>query len=464
MKLGLEFLGAAGQVTGSRTLMTFFGKKYLIDYGLFQGGREQKQRNWDTTPKEIAKVEKIFLTHAHLDHSGMLPRLFREGHRPEIWCTEGTAAFLKILLLDAAHIQEEDARYANTTGHSKHKPADPLYTEKDALRVLDYVKTFKRDEWIPVDKGISVRFVRAGHILGANYLTFTVDNGNGVKLLTFSGDIGNSRSYILKGPDPLVETDYLILESTYGDRAHEKGDALDQLSESIKEIYKNKGVLIVPAFAAGRSQELLYMIRLLEDAGRIPKIEVLLDSPMAIKATEAFMQHKEDHKFDNSFSATSDFYPAKYQILETPDESMLACMREGPLIVIAGAGMLTGGRVLHHLKKRLPNKNNIVLFSGFQAESTKGKYLLEEASKSGFMRIHHQEIPVEAKIKSITSLSAHADADELVQWCSQMKKAPKKVFLNHGQPEPMKKLAQRLNKELGWNVDPILIEQKVAIF
>lgn len=464
MKLGLEFLGAAGQVTGSRTLMSFFGKKYLIDYGLFQGTRDLRQRNWNPTPKEISQVEKIFLTHAHLDHSGMLPRLFREKHRPEIWCTEGTAAFLKILLLDAAHIQEEDARYANDSGHSRHKPAAPLYTEKDALAVLEKVRTFKRDEWIQVDKGISLKFSRAGHILGASFITFTLETENGVKLLTFSGDLGNCRSHILKGPDPLIESEYLVLESTYGNRSHDSGDALEELAESICEVAHNRGVLIIPAFAAGRSQELLYMIRVLEDSGKIPKLEVLLDSPMATKATEAFLQHKEDHKFDNSFSVTQEFYPANYQVIESADDSMLACMREGPLIVIAGAGMLTGGRVLHHLKKRLPKKENIVLFSGFQAESTKGKYLLEEATKSGYLRIHHQEIPVEAQVKSISSLSAHADADELVQWCSQMKKAPKKVFLNHGQPEAMKALAQRLSRELNWDVEPILTEQKIMLF
>ncbi len=464
MKLGLEFLGAAGQVTGSRTLMSFFGKRYLIDYGLFQGTRDLRQRNWDATPKEISQVEKVFLTHAHLDHSGMLPRLFKEGHRPEIWCTEGTAAFLKILLLDAAHIQEEDARYANDSGHSRHKPAAPLYTEKDALAVLEKVRTFKRDEWIQVDKGISVKFSRAGHILGASFITFTLEAENGVKLLTFSGDIGNGRSLILKGPDPLIESDYLVLESTYGNRTHDTGNALDQLAESIQNISKSKGVLIIPAFAAGRSQELIYMIRMLEDAGRIPKLEVLLDSPMATKATEAFLIHKEDHKFDTSFSTSQEFYPAMYQIIETPDDSMLACMREGPLVVIAGAGMLTGGRVLHHLKKRLPKKENIILFSGFQAESTKGKYLLEEAVKSGFLRIHHQEIPVEAQIKIISSLSAHADSSELLQWCAQMKKAPKKVFLNHGQPEAMNALAQRLKTELNWSVEPILKEQKIMLF
>ncbi|MEZ4815437.1 MAG: MBL fold metallo-hydrolase [Bdellovibrionota bacterium] len=464
MKLGLEFLGAAGQVTGSRTLLSFFGKRYLVDYGLFQGGREQKLKNWDSTPKEIAKVERIFLTHAHLDHSGMLPRLFKEGYHPEVWCTEGTAALLKILLLDAAHIQEEDARYANDTGHSKHRPALPLYTEKDAYKVLEHVKTFPRDEWVPVDKGISLRFGRAGHILGASYITFTLETENGVKLLTFSGDIGNNRSYILKGPDPLIESDYLVLESTYGNRLHDPGDPLVELGECIREVYNNRGVLVIPAFAAGRSQELLYMIKLLEDSGKIPKIDVLLDSPMATKATDAFLQHKEDHKFDNSFTATRDFYPSQFQIVETPDDSMLACMREGPLIVIAGAGMLNGGRVLHHLKKRLPRKENMVLFSGFQAESTKGRYLLEEAPKSGFLRIHHQEIAVEAQIKSISSLSAHADSNELLSWCSHMKKAPKKVFLNHGQPEAMQKLTQRLKDELHWNVEPILSEQKIMLF
>jgi metallo-beta-lactamase family protein len=460
MKLGLEFLGAAGQVTGSKTLLTFHGKKYLVDCGLFQGPKEQKLRNWENFPVDLSQIEKIILTHAHLDHSGYLPRLVKQGYKGEIWCTEGTEDLLEVLLLDAARLQMEDAKYANATGHSKHKPALALYTEKDVYETLKLVRAFPRDEWVPLDKDISLRFQRAGHIIGASFIQFSLSMESQIRTLTFSGDLGHDKSFTLKAPVDLMDTDYLVLESTYGNRLHDAGNPLTHLCKTIRKVIEQKGVLIIPAFAVGRSQEILYMIRLLEDAERIPKIPVLLDSPMAIKATEVFLLHHEDHRFNSEFVVEGNsLFPALFETIEGADESMMSCMRPGPMIVIAGAGMLNGGRVLHHLKKRLPDAKNIVLFSGFQAESTKGRYLQDEAKKSGLLRIHHQEYEVEASIETLPSLSAHGDAHELMAWCSHLRRKPKKVFLNHGQQEAMLELAKSLREELDWDVEPVLVEK-----
>ncbi|MBS1983235.1 MAG: MBL fold metallo-hydrolase [Bdellovibrionales bacterium] len=451
MSIQIEFLGAAGNVTGSRTLIRFEGKRYLVDCGLFQGSKELRARNWEPFVKDAASLEAAILTHAHLDHSGYLPRLKREGFKGKVFATHGTTDLANVLLRDAAKLQEEDAEYANRTGHSRHKPAFPLFTVKDAEAVLAQFAPQLRDEWLRIDRNLGLRFIRAGHIVGASFVQLSFGMGNESRLVTFSGDIGHSRSKVLRGPDDLAETDVLILESTYGNRKHPTDkEASADLADIASRTFARGGVLVIPAFAVGRAQELIYLLRMLEDEGRIPSVPVILDSPMSVTATEIFLRHTEDHIYPAAFDERS-FYPKQFRATQSQDESFGACMMDGPAVVISASGMLSGGRVLHHLKKRLPDEKNTVLFVGYQAEGSKGRFLLEQGKKVGSIRIHHQEVAVEAEIASIEGLSAHADADEMIAWLSHFKRPPMKVFLNHGVAESAKALEAKIRTHCGWD-------------
>lgn len=437
MTFSLEFLGAAGGVTGSRSLVRFDGFQILLDCGLFQGPKEIRQKNWDPVLMPEKKVDAVVLTHAHLDHSGFLPRFFKQGWRGPIHCSEGTADLLPILLRDAAYLEAEFASYANKTGYSNHKPALPLFTPDDVEVVLQHIKPFKRDQWIQLAADVSVRFFNAGHIIGASIVQFSLAHKNGTKLLTFSGDLGHSRSLTIRPPDPVHETDALVLESTYGDRLHERNDVVRELSDVAKRTFERGGVLVIPAFAVGRAQEVLYIIRLAEDAGLIPRVPVLLDSPMAKVSTKVFFDHPEDHREGSQFTSAEGelkFLPAKFETTISSDDSMLACMRDGPMIVISAAGMLNGGRILHHLKARLPHQENTVLFCGYQAEGTKGRVLQDRPEHLSKLRIHHKEFPIEAEIATIASLSAHGDSADIKDWLGRMSKAPSHIIVNHGDP------------------------------
>lgn len=446
----LQFLGAAGQVTGSRTLLTFGNRSYLVDCGLFQGPKPEREKNRGPFPKSPASLESIFLTHAHLDHSGYLPRLYRDGYRGQVHCTAGTRSLAQVLLLDSAKLQEEDAAYANRTGHSSHKPALPLYTTKDVELVLGNFSAHPRDEWVQVGSNLGVRFIRAGHIVGASFVQFSLGGGHGSTLVTFSGDVGHSRSKILRGPETVTETDILVLESTYGNRRHSERDSGEQLADVVNRTMNRRGVLVIPAFAVGRAQELIYLLKLLEDQNKIPAVPVILDSPMSVTATELFLKHTEDHIHPEAFASEVSFFPKHFEATQSQDDSMLSCMRDGPLVVISASGMLSGGRVLHHLKKRLPDPANTVLFAGYQAEGSKGRYLQDLAGRGGTLRIHHQEIPVAAEIASIDGLSAHADADGLLKWLEGFRRPPKKVILNHGTQEATEALGSCIRERFGW--------------
>ena len=450
MKPTLEFIGAAGTVTGSRTLLRYDNKIYLIDCGLFQGSKELKERNWEAFPIPPSHISAVILTHAHIDHTGYLPRLVKQGFRGAIYCSPGTADLTRILLMDAAHLQEEDAKFANTTGHSKHKPAEALFDRQDAERALELLRQQDRDEWVMLTRDLSFRFVRSGHIIGSSFIQFNLEYDHHSRSICFSGDLGTSRSSILRGPEAINEGELLVLESTYGNRKHEVDPHFERLAEILNKTYARKGVVIIPAFAVGRSQELLFAIAELERAGKIPVAPVILDSPLASKATEIFLKHSEDHTFDRPFSASkAEFFPKMFETSETPDDSMLACTRDGPLTVIAGAGMLTGGRVLHHLKHRLPDEKNTVIFVGYQAEGSKGDYLKSNAKTAGSLRIHHQEVPIEAEIESLEHLTAHADQDEMMTWLERFRDRPKKILLNHGSLASGTSLKERIERELG---------------
>lgn len=443
----LSFLGATQTVTGSRFLLEYHHHRILVDCGLFQGPSEIRDRNWE--PFEGAeKIECLILTHAHIDHSGYIPKLVKEGFRGPIHCTQATQALCEILLPDSGRLQEEDARFANETKHSSHDPALPLYTEKQALQSLPYFRAHPTDEWIELFPGLSLRFLRAGHILGSAIVQLSMSKDDEQKILTFTGDLGNGRSYILKEPSTVLETDYLVMESTYGDRVQPRFDPCEQFAQVIEKVLHRGGTLVIPAFALGRTQELIYIINSLEKSGRLPVYPVYLDSPMATSVTGVYAKLNGDLKLEHEPGTGFHFTTGNFQIIGDADESMLLCMSEEPKIVISAAGMLTGGRVLHHLKNQLPRTESGVLFVGYQAEGTKGLLLKNGLKK---VRIHHQEIHVEAEIFSIDNLSAHADSNDLIQWVQKIEKPPEQTFLVHGESNALRTLQYRLNHECHLN-------------
>lgn len=441
----LQFVGAAKTVTGSKSLLTMNGKKILIDCGLFQGPKSIRQRNWHNF--EGAKdLDAVILTHAHVDHSGYLPKLVKEGFTGPIYCSSGTKDLCEIILPDSAHLQEEDAHFANKTKHSKHKPALPLYRVEDAYQALSQFHVLKKDDWIDIFPGISVRLIRSGHILGSTFVQISNKDDYNKKIITFSGDLGNGRQHVIKSPVALTETDYLVMEGTYGDRLQSKTDPLEPLAEYINHVAQNNSVLVIPSFAIGRTQEILYLLRKLESENKTPEIPVFLDSPMAIEATDTYLKHSDELKLSMIDGQLSEpICTHGYTSVRSVEDSKQLCQRSGPMVVISAAGMLSGGRILHHLKARLPDPNNIVLFVGWQAAETKGRLLLQGLPK---IRIHHEEVAVKAQIAVIDSLSAHADSDDILQWMQNFKVPPKQVFLNHGEESALNALKYRLQHEL----------------
>ncbi len=363
---------------------------------------------------------------------------------------------MRVILMDSAHLQEEDAQFANESGYSNHKPAEPLYTTLDAQNTFALVQTLPLGVWQTVVPGIEVQLSRSGHIIGSTVARFRVKEEEKDSLITFSGDLGHGRQETILGPSPLPDTDWLVLESTYGDRLHSPESPLDRLESIFKEIQQSKGVLVIPSFAVGRAQEVLFLIRLLEDQGRIAPIPVVLDSPMAEEATRIYLAHPEDHPPHLSFEKKSkNFFPKRFEWVKNVEESKKLALRNGPLVILSASGMLQGGRVLHHLKVRLPDPKNIVLFVGYQAEGTKGWFLKNHGKKEGTLRIHHEPISVNAKIESIESLSAHADSKDLIAWIQTAHKKPNQIILNHGLPRSTETLARRIEEELRIKVIPL---------
>jgi metallo-beta-lactamase family protein len=410
---------------------------------LFQGPKEIRARNWEVFA-DARTLDYVILTHAHIDHSGYIPKLIREGFRGRIITTAPTKALCEILLPDSGRLHEEDARFANITKHSHHDPALPLYTEADAIAALRYFDARPCDEWIELSPGCSVRFLRAGHILGSSILQLALNADQKQHIVTFSGDLGNGRSLILKDPSLIVETDTLVMESTYGDRMQPKDDPSEAFANVIEKVLGRGGTLVIPAFALGRTQEIIYILHCLEEAGRIPKYPVYLDSPMAGSVTEVYSKLNGDIKLEHNPGKGFDFSTANFKIVGNPDDSMLLCMDNSPKIVISAAGMLTGGRVLHHLKAQLPRPESGVLFVGYQAEGTKG-LLLKNGLRN--LRIHHNEIMVEAEIFSIENLSAHADSNDLVSWVNAIQSKPSATYLVHGESNALRTLQYRLIHE-----------------
>lgn len=451
----LTFLGAARVVTGSKYLLDVDGRRLLMDAGLFQGLKELRQRNWQPLPVDAASIRAVILTHAHIDHSGYLPRLTGEGFRGRIFCTPGTADLCRVVLPDAARLQEEDAKLANRHGYTRHKPALPLFTEADALRALSQLQPVGYERPIPVVEGVTVEFINAGHLLGSAYARVRVDgSGGGVRprQILFGGDLGRYDRPILPDPRPVAETDVLLVESTYGNRVHEADDNGEELAAIVRETVRRGGKLIIPAFAIGRVEEVLYWLKKLEDAKRIPVLPVFVDSPMAAEALKYYTAR--NHELDPDVRPVArgevcGFCTARLQIVATFHESQKLAASSVSCIVVSSSGMATGGRVLAHLKAALPNFRNTVLFVGFQAEGTRGRKLLEGAQTA---RIHGVDVPVEAQIARIDSMSAHADSTEILRWLGGFTRPPEVTCLVHGEPAPMDALKASIISKLGWNV------------
>lgn len=444
----LTFLGGARTVTGSKYLIENGGTRVLVDCGLFQGLKELRLRNWASFPVEPDSIHAIVLTHAHLDHVGYLPRLVASGFRGRVFCTSGTMDLCRLVLPDSARIQEEDARQANKHRYSRHDPALPLYTEVEAQRALTMLQPMGYQRAIEVAPGISVEFFPAGHLLGSAFVMMRLQGGPAI---LFGGDLGRYGRPVLPDPHPAVQADVVLVESTYGDRDHQQDDGGAQLAEVIHDTAARGGKLIVPAFAIGRVEELLYWVRRLEREKRIPVLPVYVDSPMATEALRHYTSRvaELDPDMQPMRKDVSTFATARFQTIASPQQSKELTASRRSAIVISSSGMATGGRVLHHMAAALPDRKNTVLFVGYQAAGTRGRLLVDGARE---VKIHGQIISVGARIARNDSMSAHADRNEILRWLDTLPAAPRRLFLVHGEPMPMDALKQRLQEHFGWEV------------
>lgn len=436
----LTSLGGAGTVTGSRHLLEHNGTRILLDCGLFQGLKNLRELNWAKFPVEPRSIDAVVLTHAHLDHCGYLPKLVREGFRGRIYCTHATMEVAELILKDSGHIQEKDAELANRYGFTKHKPAEPLYGLRDAERSMEFFSPIKVHTAIDLPGGGTLTLRRAGHILGA--ATAQIDWAG--RRIVFSGDLGRYDDAVMVDPEAAPDADYLIVESTYGNRKHEVSDPTARLGDIIERTIRRGGSVVIPAFAVGRAQSLLYHLWRLKAAGRIGLAPIYLDSPMAIAATAMLHTHREDHRLSPEVCEAT---CAVATYTRDVEESKAITANTMPKVIISASGMATGGRVLHHLKAFGPDRRNTILFSGFQAAGTRGRALVDGARE---VKIHGDWIPIRAEVENLPMLSAHADADEIVRWMSGLKAPPRRTFVVHGEPLASEALRVKIDRELGW--------------
>jgi metallo-beta-lactamase family protein len=441
MSVNITFLGGTGTVTGSKYLVQHAGKKLLVDCGLFQGYKQLRLRNWNPMPIAATDVDAVLLTHAHLDHSGYLPLLYRQGFRGRVHATPATCDLCAILLPDSGHIQEEDADFLNRHGYTKHAPALPLYSKHDALLSLELLKSEREGFSFSPIPGWKATFSHAGHILGAASLLLEVAD----RRILFSGDLGRPDDLIMKAPDLPPDADTVLIESTYGNRTHPQEDVLSELAPAIQRVAARGGVAVVPVFAVGRAQALLHAISQLKARGEIPhSLPIFLDSPMAVHTTELMPRHPEAHRLDAKALKALKHIAT---MVETPEQSKALAKRHGPMVILSASGMATGGRVLHHLAHYLPDRRNMVILTGYQAPGTRGATL---ADGGGTVRIHAQDVAVNAEVVQLKSSSAHADATQLLDWLKHMKHAPDQVYVVHGELEASDALRQRIERELKW--------------
>jgi len=436
----LTFLGAAGTVTGSKYLLEHGGRRLLVDCGLFQGLKQLRLRNWDAFPLAPDKIDAVALTHAHIDHSGYLPALAKQGFRGPVFSTHATRELAALMLPDSGHLQEEDAFYANRHGFSRHHPALPLYTEEDGRRVLRLFRPRDHGEAFEPIAGVTVRFSPAGHILGAASVHVAWEGGS----ILFSGDLGRDEDILMRPPEPPPAADYLVVESTYGDRLHDAEDPATQLAEAINRTAARGGIVVVPAFAVGRAQALMYLVGQLKQQQRIPDLPVFLNSPMAADVTAIYHAHAGEHRLDaEQCRRMCD----AARIVNTVEESRKLNGMRFPAVIISASGMATGGRVVHHIKAFAPDRRNTILLAGYQAAGTRGAALVAGARD---VKIHGEHVPVRAEVVNLGSLSAHADRSELLRWVAKLPRAPRRIFVTHGEPVAADSLRQAIEEAHQW--------------
>jgi len=473
----IQFLGAAGTVTGSKHLINTGadpsgkdGFQTLIDCGMFQGPKEWRERNWQDMPVPARDIDALVLTHAHIDHCGWIPRLVKEGFRGPIYATPATIDLCGILLPDSGHLQEEDAEFYNKHKKSKHEPALPLYTSEEAQNCLQYFRPLQFEVTKQLSPEISFRFVRAAHILGSSMVELTLTTNGQSRRLLFTGDIGRVRDQniapgkvVHSGPTEGETADILVMESTYGNRQHPTDDPRPQLAAIIRQTVQRGGTVIVPAFAVERTQKFLFMLKELMEAGQIPRVPVYCDSPMAIKAVEIFLQHTDECSEDTCRLVTQYGSPLNwpgFTFALTPEESKKINDTKFPSIIISSSGMVTGGRIQHHLAQRLPDPKNTVIFIGFQAPGTRGFTIKSGAPE---VRIFGETVPIRAQVAALEQFSDHADTPELLEWLHTFPKKPGVTYLVHGEPAAASQLRDTMTKELGWNVQVAQWMQKVEV-
>ncbi|MDI9246297.1 MBL fold metallo-hydrolase [Marinobacter sp. CHS3-4] len=438
----LRFLGGVGTVTGSKHLLSDEDHRLLVDCGMYQGVKNLRRRNWAHFPVEPKTLNAVVLTHAHIDHSGYLPALVKQGFRGKIFCTKATHDLCKVLLPDAGYLQEEDAKYAFRKGFSKHDHPEPLFTQKDAHEALKQFESVHYHERFEPVKGFEVTFTPAGHILGSSCVH--VHHKSSDRTVVFSGDVGRQNDVIMRAPEPIQKADVLVCESTYGDRLHPEINPEAVLAEVISQTANRGGIVLMPAFAVGRAQMLLYLLHRLMAEGCIPRLPVFLNSPMAIRATEIFLRHQKEHKLDQ---AQCEMIDANTEYVRTVEESIELNSKRFPCVIVSASGMASGGRVLHHLKTLLPNPRNSIVFAGFQAPGTRGDALVNGAER---VKIHGEYWPVKAEVHNINALSAHGDYQEILDWLGQGQLNPSQVYISHGEPLASDVMRKHIYERFGW--------------
>lgn len=458
----ITFHGAARTVTGSKYLLEAGDAKVLVDCGLFQGLKELRERNWAPTPFDVPSIDAVVLTHAHLDHVGYLPRVVKQGYKRSVYCTEATHDLAEIILLDSAKCQESDAQYANRKGFSKHTPALPLYDGRDVEQTMKLFHDQPREEWFCPAEPIWMRYHDAGHLLGSAMIEVEIRDRQPPQRILFSGDVGRYNGPLYHDPQPPPACDFLICESTYGNREHPEDSLLDGLEGVVQRAVKRGGVMLLAAFAVGRAQQLIYLLQILKSADRIPDLPIYLDSPMACDATAVYRQFAADH--DLSDGALDSAHPAlagrNVILARSTAESKAINQVHGPAVIIASSGMMTGGRIVHHLQQRLPNPQNTVVLGGYQAVGTRGRQIEDGAE---YIRMFGHDVPVRAAVEKVPGLSGHADRSDLLQWLGQLPKPPLRTFLTHGEPDAMDALADQLRAARHWNVETPHMGQCVTL-
>lgn len=437
----VTFLGGVGTVTGSKYLLETNAKRVLVDCGLFQGRKEFRLRNWTALPVSPKAIDAVLVTHAHIDHTGYIPLLVKNGFTGPIYATQATIDLCKILLPDSGYLQEDDAKRANRYGYTKHAPALPLYTQEEAIRSLAHFKPVGFGNPLPLFDGLEATWHRAGHILGASFIHCRESDGTRI---LFSGDIGRLNDPIMKPPVAIEATDYLVIESTYGNRLHERSSPREKIADVINRTAKRGGTVLIPAFAVGRTQAILYYLSRIKEARQIPDLPIYLDSPMAINATHIMRNHPHEHHLSREECAMT-CQVAKY--INTVDESKWIDSQPFPKVIISASGMATGGRILHHLKVFAPDPRNTILLTGYQAAGTRGASILEGKPE---IKVHGERVPIRAKVATISELSAHADYGEILAWMKGFQQPPRKVFITHGDPAASLALKGHIEERFGW--------------